>query len=78
MADLLAFHQEHERAATLCDGLVAALPNTPEQRPARSFARQIALGHRADSAMVRSDREAAAQALSDWEQLVRDGGPEEE
>ena len=75
-ADLLGLHNEHERAAKLCDAVVAALPDTREQQPTRTFARHIALGHHANAALAGGDYEAASQILGEWEQLSRDWGSE--
>jgi hypothetical protein len=70
IADVLAYHQQHERAAVLCDAVVTALPDTREQRPARRFARQVAIGHHLDGAVARGDVEARKQLMQDWAQLA--------
>ena len=72
VADLLARHLEHERAATLSDKVVATLPDTREQRSTRLAALQIALGHHANAAAVRGDREGAERALVEWTQILQD------
>ena len=70
VADLLALHQEHSRAAVLADKVVEMFPDTPEQRPTRQLALQGALGHRANAAAVQQDRDGMKNALSEWSQLV--------
>ena len=72
VADLLERHLEHERAAALSDKVVETLPDTREQRRARSVARQIALGRHANAAAVRGDREGAERALTEWTQILQD------
>lgn len=73
IADLLALHQEHSRAAALADEVVEMFPDTPEQRPARKLALQVALGHRANAAAAEHDGDGMKDALAEWSQLVSDG-----
>lgn len=70
VADLLALHQEHARAAALADEVVEMFPDTPEQRPSRQLALQVALGHRANAAAAEQDRDGMKKALAEWSQLV--------
>ena len=73
VADLLALHQEHSRAAALADKVVEMFPDTPEQRPTRQLALQVALGHRVNAAAAEQDRDGMKNALSEWSQLVTGG-----
>ncbi len=70
IADVLALHQQHARAATICDAVVAVLRDSREERPARRFARQIALGHHLDLAVSKGDVDARERLLQDWEHLA--------
>lgn len=70
VADLYVLHQRHDLAATLADEMVEQYPETYEQRPMRARARLIALGHRANAAIAKGDRDSQSQILSDWADLV--------
>lgn len=70
IADVFARHHEHQRAASLCDTVIASLPDTFEQRPMRRFARQVALGHHLNAAIAAGDEKAAQQALSEWAKIA--------
>ena len=70
VADILALHQEHERAAALTDKVVDTLPNTPERRPTRNSALLVAFEHRVNAAMARGDRDSTKRALAEWTQLL--------
>ena len=74
VADVLARHHQHQRAATVCDSVVAALPNTPEQGPARRYARQVSLGHHLDAAASTGDEDAGERALKEWAHLAAERG----
>lgn len=72
VADVLARHHQHQRAAAVCDAVVAALPDTPEQGPARRFAKQIALCHRLDAAAETGDQQAGERVLREWAQVAEE------
>lgn len=70
IADVLAYHHQHDRAAVVCEAVVDALPDSREKRPVRRLARQIALGHQLDWAATKGDSEALERVLQELEQLA--------
>jgi len=62
IADLLALHEQHERAARICQAVVDRTPDTREHAHRRRTAILIAYGHRIDAAV---DDPAAARRLLD-------------
>jgi len=71
IADVLAIHGEHNRAARACDAYVDTLPDTRERAPERSLARQIALAHHANVAVARGDIQTLEHCHREWLDLVR-------
>ena len=72
VGDILALHQEHERAAKVFDKVVEEIPDTREKQPLRSFFRQVALGHHANAAAVLGDQEKIEHLLAEWDLLLDD------
>ena len=70
VADLLAFHHEHELAAKLADRVVDSIPDTQEMRSSRNQALDIAFGHRANARAMRGDFVAHAKLLEEWSELL--------
>lgn len=73
IADVLAIHGEHERAARVCDAYVSTLPDTRERAPERSLARQIALAHHANASTAGGDIQTLEYYHREWLDLVRQG-----
>jgi hypothetical protein len=73
IADLLAHHEQHERAARICQDVVDRTPDTREHAHRRRAAILIAYGHRIDAAV---DDPAAARRLLD--EALQIAGADEE
>lgn len=70
IADLLAYHQEHELASVVSSRVVDAFPDTREQGPVRLQALQVAFGHQANAAATKGDFEAQAHIHEQWSRLL--------
>jgi len=68
IADLMARHGEHERAARICQDIVDRIPNTREHAHIRRTAILITYGHRVDAAV--NDPAAARQLLEEALQIA--------
>jgi len=73
VSDVFARHGEHARAAAMCDAVFAAMPDTTEHRPRRGLARQMALGHHLDAAVVAGDATTAERLMAEWATFTGEG-----
>lgn len=71
VSDILARHGEHRRAAAICDAVFDAMPDTTEFQPRRLFARQVALCHHLDVAVIDGDSATMKRLLAEWAELAQ-------
>ena len=73
IADGYAQHHRHDLAADLAFRVAEQYPDTNEQRPMRSWALQIAWGHRANATIAKGEYDDQSQTMSEWAALLKDG-----